>query len=147
MELTPGVIVCPNEAPGRGPVRAADPCMVPDNVWPPCWSNIFPDSCRHQLPSIACQPMQMEIQYDPSCPLCRTRPCTVRHILSCYPTALNQERYTWRHDFMLTHLTLLLKLHLPYGTTLYADLPGLSTSENPAATIPTSVATTMHSRT
>ena len=83
-----------------------------------------------------------KIQCDPSCPLCRTRPCTVRHILSCCPTALNQERYTWRHDSILAHLTQLLKLHLPYGTTLYADLPGLRASENPTATIPTSVATT-----
>ena len=83
-----------------------------------------------------------KIQCDPSCPLCRTQPCTVRHVLSCCPTALNQELYTWRHDSILAHLTQLLKLHFPYGTTLYADLPGLRASENPTATIPTSVATT-----
>ena len=81
------------------------------------------------------------IQCDPSCPLCRTRPCTVRHILSCCPTALNQERYTWRHDSILAHLTQLFKLHLLYGTTLYACLSGLRDSENPEATIPTSVTT------
>ena len=28
-------------------------------VWPPCWPNVFPDSCRHRLPFIACQPMQI----------------------------------------------------------------------------------------
>ena len=66
----------------------------------------------------------------------------MRHILSCCPTALNQGRYTCRHDSILAHLTQLLKLHLPYGSTLYADLLGLRASENPAATIPTSVATT-----
>ena len=83
-----------------------------------------------------------KIQCDPSCPLCRTRPCTVRHILSSCPTAVNQERYTWRHDSILAHLMQLIKLHLPYGTTLYADLPGLRASENPPATIPTSITTT-----
>ena len=66
----------------------------------------------------------------------------MRHILSCCPTALNQECYTWHHDSILAHLTQLLILHLLYGTTLYADLPGLRASENPATTIPTSVATT-----
>ena len=43
---------------------------------------------------------------------------------------------------ILAHLTQLFKSYLPDGTTLYADLPGLRASENPATTIPTSVTAT-----
>ena len=72
--------------------------------------------------------------------LCRTWPWTVRHILSCCPTALSQKQYTWRHDSILAHLTQLLKSNFPDGTKLYADFPGLRASENPA--IPISVTAT-----
>ena len=83
-----------------------------------------------------------KIQTDPSCPLCHSRPCTVHHILNCCPTALNQERYTWRHDSILAHLSKILKTHLPDGLTLYADLSGLRASENPPSTIPVSLVPT-----
>ena len=66
-----------------------------------------------------------KIQSDPSCLLCHTRPCTVHHILNCFPTALNQERYTWHHESILT-LSKTFKHNLSSGATLYtADLPGL----------------------
>jgi len=83
-----------------------------------------------------------EIQSDPSCPLCHTRSCTVHHIHNCCPTALNQERYTWRHDSILTHLSKTLKHHLSKEATLYADLPGLRASKNPPLTVPVSLVPT-----
>ena len=43
---------------------------------------------------------------------------------------------------ILAHFTQLFKSYLLDGTTLYADLPGLRASENPATTIPTSVTAT-----
>ena len=44
---------------------------------------------------------------DPSCQLCG-RPASLRHILNACPSALNQGRYTWRHDSVLR----ILKRHL-----------------------------------
>ena len=44
---------------------------------------------------------------DPSCQLCG-RPASLRHILNGCPSALNQGRYTWRHDSVLR----ILKRHL-----------------------------------
>ena len=37
---------------------------------------------------------------DPSCPLCG-RPASLRHILNACPSALHQDRFTWRHDSVL----------------------------------------------
>jgi hypothetical protein len=41
---------------------------------------------------------------DASCMLCRKANCTLHHILSNCKVALNQARYTWRHDSVLLHL-------------------------------------------
>ena len=60
----------------------------------------------------------------------------MRQVHSCCPTALNQEHYTWRQVSILAScLTQLFRSNLPGGSTLYADLPGLRASENPAKTI------------
>ena len=56
-----------------------------------------------------------KIQSDPSCLLCHTRPCTVHHILNCFPTALNQKRYTWHHESILTHLSITFKHNFHRG--------------------------------
>ena len=82
------------------------------------------------------------LQSDPSCPLCCSRPCTVNHILNCCPTALTQDRYTWRHDSVLAHTVDILRSHLPDGSTLYADLPGHRALDNPPSTVPLSIVPT-----
>jgi hypothetical protein len=38
------------------------------------------------------------------CALCNHSQCTLHHIISDCPTALNQGRYTWRHDSILEYL-------------------------------------------
>src|SRR3954469_11291974 len=39
-----------------------------------------------------------------TCPLCSHPQCTLHHILVNCPFALNQGRYTWRHDSVLANL-------------------------------------------
>ena len=73
---------------------------------------------------------------DSTCPLCGHTQPTIHHILSSCPEALQQGRYTWRHDSALQTLVKSIKEHLDCNTTLYADLPGMRASENPVATIP-----------
>ena len=65
---------------------------------------------------------------DPSCQLCG-RPASLRHILNACPSALNQGRYTWRHDSVLR----ILKRHLlsfwqsPLTQSTIKDRANLST--------------------
>ena len=81
------------------------------------------------------------IQPDSTCSLCNSRPCTVSHILNGCPTALNQGRYTWRHDSVLSHLLKLIQSTLS-EVTIYADLPGHRALNNPPSTIPPSLVAT-----
>ena len=81
------------------------------------------------------------IQPDSTCSLCNSRPCTVSHILNGCPTALNQGRYTWRHDSVLSHLLKLIESNLTEAT-IYADLPGHRALNNPPSTIPPSLLAT-----
>ena len=76
------------------------------------------------------------LRMDSTCPLCGHTQSTIHHILSSCPEALQQGRYTWRHDSALQILVKYIKEHLDCNTTLYADLPGMRASENPVATIP-----------
>ena len=112
--------------------------MVTNHVFSPSWTNVIHDSSWNLSVNLC----RCKIQSDPSCPLCHTRPCTVRHILNCCPTVLNQEHYTWCHDSILTHLSKTFKHHLSEEATLYADLPGLRASGNPPLTVPVSLVPT-----
>ena len=76
------------------------------------------------------------LRMDSTCPLCGHTQPTIHHILSSCPEALQQGRYTWRHDSALQILVKSIKEHLDCNTILYADLPGMRASENPVATIP-----------
>ena len=49
---------------------------------------------------------------------------TLAHILACCTTALNQGRFTWRHDSVLTTIIVFIKRGLRAGLTLFLDLPG-----------------------
>ena len=62
------------------------------------------------------------IQTDPKCPLCGDRRATSQHIINSCQTALNQGRYTWRHDSILYHLVTTLWAYVSTGSTVYVDL-------------------------
>ena len=81
------------------------------------------------------------MRVDPRCPLCNHHHPTVQHILSACPTALQQGRYTWRHDSALRALVDGIKSGLPEARVL-ADLPGLRAEENPPSTIPNEILVT-----
>ena len=57
--------------------------------------------------------------------------------------ALNQGRYTWKRDSVLTGLvTQVLLPRLDVSTKMFAYLPAKQASESPVATIPTNISTT-----
>ena len=57
-------------------------------------------------------------------PLCSNPHGTRAHIMNICPVSLNQQRFTWRHDSMLQHLTKEVKKQATEGTQVYSDLPG-----------------------
>ena len=85
---------------------------------------------------------RMRIQHDSHCPLCKAPRSTTAHILNGCHIALNQGRYTWRHDSVLSSLFHSLSRLLPPTYKLFADLDGLRAEDNPPATIPPSVLST-----
>ena len=85
-----------------------------------------------------------KIQCSAKCILCDSSHPTTAHVLSGCPTALSQDRYTYRHDLVLQSLvTYFVKMftNLPF-IRVYADLPNLRASESPLSTIPTRVMVT-----
>ena len=80
---------------------------------------------------------------DPRCALCQAPQPTTNHILTGCPAALDQGRYTWRHDSVLQVLVHGLQQHLPGTFKLYADLPGYLASSSPPSTIPTNLSSTL----
>ena len=83
-----------------------------------------------------------KIQCGAKCSLCGNSRPTVAHILNGCPVALEQGRYTWRHDCVLSTITSALRCHTPSETTIYADLPNLRATEHPSSTIPPSILVT-----
>ena len=79
---------------------------------------------------------------DFKCHLCGSVHPTVLHILNACPTALNQGRFTWRHDSVLNALVHGIRSVLPKDEKLYADLPGLRACDNPPATVPQNIVAT-----
>jgi hypothetical protein len=55
------------------------------------------------------------------CPLCKHRHCTLHHIISHCPHALNGGRYTWRHDSILLHLKPILQELINQANTKTTD--------------------------
>jgi len=66
----------------------------------------------------------------------------VAHILNGCSVALEQGRYTWHHDCILSTITSALRCHIPAETSIYADLPNLTATEHPPSTIPPSILVT-----
>jgi len=74
-----------------------------------------------------------------SWPLCQSPNATTAHILNGSPEALNQGRFSWRHDSVLNGLVL---PKIDGSTKMFADLPGKRASDSPPATIPADISTT-----
>ena len=81
----------------------------------------------------------MRIQVNSSCHLCNNHRPTSAHILNNCFVALNQGRYTWRHDSVLAQIAKGLQKHLPPSVKVYADLDNMRADINPPATIPPNV--------
>ena len=58
-----------------------------------------------------------------TCPLCGSPNGTLAHITNMCTTALNQGRFTWRHDSVLLHITTVVKSLVAHDTEVFADLP------------------------
>ena len=74
--------------------------------------------------------------------LCGNPRPTVAHILNGCSVTLEQGRYTWHHDCILSTITSALRCHIPAKTSIYADLPNLRAIEHPPSTIPPSILVT-----
>ena len=80
------------------------------------------------------------------CSLCSSPNPTSNHILSCCPSALEQGRYTWRHDSTLLAIVSGIKAALASQSThhqVYADLPGWRVTDNPPSTVPSWLTSTL----
>ena len=71
-----------------------------------------------------------------TCPLCASPHGTLAHITNFCPVALQQGRYTWRHDSVLQHLTSQIKDLVTKQTEVFADLEGHQIN---GATIPADI--------
>ena len=83
-----------------------------------------------------------KIQCGAKCSLCGNSRPTVAHILNGCSVELEQGRYTWRHDCVLSTSTSILRSYLSTETTIYADLPNQRATEHPPSTIPPSILVT-----
>ena len=84
------------------------------------------------------------IQTSPACRLCKHSPCTTAHVLSGCPTALEDGRFTWRHDSVLQSIYKHLRNTINDSFKIFADLPGLRATESPPATMPQEVTITSY---
>ena len=76
------------------------------------------------------------LRVDAKCGLCGDCSPTVLHILNGCPVALNQSRYTWKHDSVLRKIDQSIRPQLSTDESLYTDLRGLRAQENPTSTAP-----------
>ena len=76
------------------------------------------------------------LRVDSKCHLCGSSTPTVFHILNGCPVALDQARYTWRHDSVLWRFDKAIRSHMLEGDHLYSDISGLRAHENPQSTVP-----------
>ena len=59
-----------------------------------------------------------------TCPLCSYPNATLAHITNVCPVSLNQGRFTWRHNSVLSHVLNHIKSQLTIETEVYSDLQG-----------------------
>ena len=77
-----------------------------------------------------------------SYPLCQCPNAFTAHILNECPEALNQGRFSWRHDSVLNCLVSQVLPKIDGSTKMFADLPGKRASDSTPATIPADISTT-----
>ena len=58
-----------------------------------------------------------------TCPLCGSPNATLAHITNMCKVALNQKRFTWRHDSVLLEIASVVKNFATEGTEIFSDLP------------------------
>ena len=75
------------------------------------------------------------------CPLCNSSTCNAHHILSGCPTALQDGRYTWCHDRVLSKLAHFIRESNP-AAKVFADLPDQRACKAPVSTVPTDLTIT-----
>ena len=73
-----------------------------------------------------------------TCPLC-SNTGTLEHIINFCSVALNQGRYTWRHDSVLQHMYNGMVEQKPDNLEIFVDLPNLDFN---GSTIPPDILTT-----
>jgi Reverse transcriptase (RNA-dependent DNA polymerase) len=82
------------------------------------WGNVSPHVIRFVLLSsvnwLPCPALLKlwSVSDTAQCCLCNAAKCTMHHILSNCPFALQNHRYSWRHDSVLSHITPVLDQHL-----------------------------------
>jgi hypothetical protein len=64
----------------------------------------------------------------------------LEHVLNWCSTALNQKRFTWRHDSVLSYMKSEMDKGKPDNITIYTDIPGHSIN---GGTIPADILTTL----
>ena len=82
-----------------------------------------------------------KIQCGAKCHLCGNTWPTTAHILNGCPITLEQGRYTWRHDCILSTLSSTIEDLIP-EVAVFADLPNQRASEQPPSTIAPSIVIT-----
>ena len=80
---------------------------------------------------------------NPVCALCQSTQPTTNHVLTGCSVALDQVRYTWRHDLVLQVFVRSLLKDLSPSSKLYADLPSHLASESPPSTIPSNLSSSL----
>ena len=70
------------------------------------------------------------------CPLCGSPYGTLAHISNMCTVALNEGRFTWRHDSVLLHIASTVKSLATSGTEEFSDLPSSQTN---GTTIPADI--------
>ena len=70
------------------------------------------------------------------CPLCLAPNATLAHITNMCTVALNQGRFSWRHDSVLLQISKVVKSLATRGTEVFSDLPGFQIN---GTTIPADV--------
>ena len=83
-----------------------------------------------------------KIQLHSHCPLCKSPQATVNHILNGCPIALEDGRYSWRHDSILLKLTNFLKTYVHSNSQVFSDLAGHRATDSPPGTVPPSIIST-----
>ena len=97
-------------------------------------------ACSETLPSPSTL-VRWNYKFSRKCPLCDAPLCNVKHILNCCPKALEDGRYTWRHDKILLLLIHFLKEFNP-SSSVFADIPEFRAHDSPQATVPSSIIST-----